>query len=137
SGLDEGRAPGPGEVRRGETVIQPVPVARFASGDPVGVYAEVYGLRASGGTATYRVEASLRPRDRRPGIVRAIGGLFGRGTRRGVSVRFDATQDGPDAPIALLLDASDQGPGDYLLSLEVTDTASGESVEVARSVVLE
>lgn len=137
SGLDEGREPRSGEVARGETVIQPVPVARFASGDPVGVYAEVYGMTLSDGEASYRVQASLSPRDGRPGVIRAIGSLFGRGSRRGVSVRFDASAPGRDAPIALLLDASDQRPGDYTLTLEVTDTETGESVEVSRGVTLE
>ena len=135
--VDEGRAPRLGEIARGDAVLQPAPSGTFASGDPVGVYAEVYGLRTSGGLARYTVEATLVPQDGRSGIVRAIGGLFGRGRRRGVAVTVEGTSPTPEAAIPLLLDASGQPPGAYTLTLAVTDSASGETVEASREVTLE
>ena len=135
--LDEGRAPNAGEVSRGGTVIQPAPRAAFASGDPVGVYAEVYGLDAGAGVARYAVEAALVPVDGRSGVVRAIGSLFGRGRRRGVSVEVQETAPGPDASVALLLDASRQPAGDYTLTLTVTDLATEARVEASRELRLE
>ncbi|OZC02537.1 GWxTD domain-containing protein [Rubricoccus marinus] len=134
--VDEGRAPEPGEIRRGDAIIRPTPEAVFASGDPVAVYAEVYGLRVRDGLARYSVEAALVPDDGRPGVVQAIGGLFGRGRRRGVAVRIDASSPSADAGIPLLLDASRQRPGAYTLTLAVMDEATGETVETARAVTL-
>ncbi len=136
TGLDEGRTPEPGEIRRGDAVIRPSPEAVYAVADPVAVYAEVYGLNLRDGLARYTVEAALVPDDRRAGVVRAIGGLFGRGRRRGVAVRVDASSPTPDAGIPLLLDASRQRPGAYTLTLAVTDEASGETVETSRAVTL-
>lgn len=136
-GLDEGRAAGPGEIARGGSIVQPAAGGVFASGDPVGLYAEVYGLAVAAGESRYAVQASLVPTDGRPGVLRAIGGLFGRGSRRGVSVEVEETARGATAPIALLLDASRQRAGTYTLTLTVTDRATGESVEATRAVTLE
>ncbi|MEM1055803.1 MAG: GWxTD domain-containing protein [Bacteroidota bacterium] len=135
--LDEGRAPGLGEITRRGTVVQPAPGARFPAGDPVGLYAEVYGLEATTGTAQFAVRADLVPADGRPVIIRAIGGLFGRGTRRGVSVEIEETAPGRTATVALFLDASRQNAGTYTLTLTVTDRATGETTEVSREVTLE
>lgn len=134
--LDEGRAPGPGEVARGGAVIQPAPGGSFGVSDPVALYAEVYGLDANAGDARYTVRAALVPVDGRAGIVRAIGGLFGRGRRRGVAVEVEETVDGSTAPIALFLDASRQRPGTYTLTLTITDLATRGVVEASREVTL-
>ncbi|MEM6326174.1 MAG: hypothetical protein AAF791_03565, partial [Bacteroidota bacterium] len=135
-GLDDGRPAGPGEIARRGTVMQPAASATFGATDPVGVYAEVYGLSADTGEARYAVQAALVPVDGRPGIIRAIGGLFGRGRRRGVSVEVEETTRGATASVALLLDASRQSAGVYTLTLTVTDRATGEAVETLREVTL-
>ncbi len=127
---DDGRGP---VVRDGIGIV-PAAVASFATGDPVWVYLEAYGLALEGGRSSYTVEAALRPQARRGGLV---GRLFGRGQGPGVSVRTEAQGDRSTESVAFFIDVSDQLPGPYTLRVEVRDEATGATASSVREVVLE
>ena len=134
--VEETAARVPGRISRGGTLIQPAPWGVFKLGEPVAVYFEVYGLTPTGATASYEVSAQLLPKDTSSGIGRLARRIFG-GTRRGVSTSFPATADGADDGRYLLLDATGQEPGVYVLTLEIRDEATGQSVSKQADVLLE
>lgn len=122
---------GVGRLRRGPFVIQPAPDARFAAGEPVYLYAEVYGLTLRDGRAHYAVEAVLRPADEAGALTRAARFLLGRRTPTGVAVRFDAGGSVPDDAQYVILDTAGQPPGSYILTLRFSDHHTGDTVEAA------
>lgn len=90
---------------------------------PFTVYYEVYGL-ADG--AAYRTEVRVEPVDGR-GVLDRVRGLFGRGPGA-VDLRFEdvaAPRDGTVAETRRL--GTDLPPGDYRLTITVTDRATGVS----------
>jgi len=126
-----------GRVRRGDFEIFPAPWSVFGRSQPIYLYFEPYAL-ATGpdGRSRYTVEVTLRPKDTRGGVARLARRVFG-GTDRGVSVEFDAEGDGPDDARYTILDAGDQEPGLYTLTLRVRDQIAGRSVERTRDLFLE
>ncbi|MDX1420191.1 MAG: GWxTD domain-containing protein [Rubricoccaceae bacterium] len=128
---------GAGRVRRGPFVIQPAPQARFAAGEPVYLYAEVYGLALRDGGTRYAVEAVLKPADEAGALARAARFLLGRRAPEGVSVRFDAAGASPDEGQYVILDTAGQPPGAYVLTLRFTDRHTGATAEAARRLDLD
>lgn len=125
---------GAGPLRRGGFGIVPLPLATFAAGGSLTVYAEAYGLALGpDGRTRSDVELVLVPDDERG----PLGRLFGRERRRGVSAQAEASGDRADEPVVLSLDASGQPAGAYRLALRVTDRVSGAVAEAERDVTLE
>jgi hypothetical protein len=120
-----------GEFVRGDLAIQPAPWSVFQTVRPIYLYFEVYNLEAGpNGLANYEIEAILRPKEEGSGIGRAVSALFG-GRNRGVSVQLPVQISAQDDQQYLILDATNQAPGVYELSLRVRNTATRE--EVTRS----
>ena len=127
---EDGRGP---VVRRGIGIV-PAPRAAFATGDPVYVYLEAYGLGLEAGRSRYTVEAALRPEARRGGL---LGRIFGRGQGPGVSVRTEATGDRSTDAVTFFVDVRDQDPGRYTLTVTVADAVTGATASAERALVLE
>ena len=126
-----------GRVRRGDFVIQPAPWSVYGTEQPIYVYFETYNLQPDGaGQNRYTVEVALRPKDTSTGIVRLAKNIFG-GDGGGVSVEFEAGGTGPDDATYTILDAADQEPGLYTLTLRVRDAATGRTAERTTDLYLE
>ena len=118
-------------VCRGDVAFRPVALAEYAVGDPIYVYWEAYGLGLDGGRHRYELTSALVP-ERRGGVV---GRLLER-RRAGVSVGFEGTGVADTVGDYVVLDASDQAPGAYRLTLTVRDLLSGLEASASRRVVL-
>ena len=129
-------AVGAGVLRRGGLAIVPAARARFAPGDPLYVYAELYGLALRDGRSDASVETALVPIDARPPLRRAWDRLAGRRGRTSVSVATDLSGDLADESVPLYLDTTGQPPGRYRLQIRVRDRASGATTETEREVEL-
>ncbi len=126
-----------GRVRRGDFVIQPAPWSVYSAEQPIYVYFETYNLQPdAAGQNQYAVEVALRPKDTSSGIARLAKRVFG-ADDGGVSVEFEAGSTGPDDATYTILDAADQEPGVYTLTLRVRDAATGRTAERTTDLFLE
>ncbi|MDX1420190.1 MAG: GWxTD domain-containing protein [Rubricoccaceae bacterium] len=131
---DEARIPG--HVVRDGLAIQPAPWSVFNHAQPVYLFFEVYNLGLTGGQSDYEVEAELRPKDTSSGIARLARSIFG-GGERGVSTRYPVQGDRADDAQYVILDAAEQEPGFYTLTLRIRDRISGRTVEETTDLYLE
>ena len=134
--VDEADRAEPGRIVRDGVSVQPAPWGVFRVGDPVYLYAEVYGLGLAAGRSDYEVEASLRPKDTSTGVRRLARRIFG-GDGTAVSAAFEAQGTRPDDAVSLFLDATGQEPGLYTLTLTVRDRVSGAEAERETELFLE
>ena len=131
NGIDGGR------VRRGDFVIQPAPWSVFNHAQPIYLYFETYDLdQNADGQNQYSVEVTLKPKDTSSGIARLAKRVFG-GDDGGVSVEFEAGGTGPDDATYTIINAEDQEPGLYTLTLRVRDTLTGRTAERTSDLYLE
>lgn len=126
-----------GRLRRGDFVIQPAPWSVFSIGQPIYLYFETYDLDQNAeGQNAYAVEVTLKPKDTSSGVARFVKNVFG-GDDGGVSVEFEAGGTGPDDATYTIINAEDQEPGLYTLTLRVRDTISGRTAERTSDLYLE
>jgi GWxTD domain-containing protein len=123
---------------RADFLIDPNPAMRFAPGDAVHLYWEIYNLSPdSAGSVEYTAEVVLRIQSlERSGIVaRAVGpvfdamGLTAKGDEP-ISLRYDVseTEGGRDrVPAWVAVDLVDAPSGTYVLELGITDRVSGQT----------
>ena len=122
-------------VRRGLS-IRPAPWTVFSARQPVYLYFEPYNLQlGDDGQSDYTVEISLVPKETATGITKVFKGLF-RGDE-GVSVRYPGSSTTPDPSEYQILDATDQPPGLYTLTVRVRDNLAGETEEAQQDLFLE
>lgn len=117
---------------RASLVLQP--------GDTIGLYAEARGVGGRG-DGRYRVVLSMRRADRASLPARVVSWL---GRRLGIGspdtpprLAWEATADSEPEIIAVDLPLDTDDSGLYLLALEVTDLATGETAETTRLIRLE
>ncbi|GAB5536595.1 MAG: hypothetical protein Rubg2KO_28440 [Rubricoccaceae bacterium] len=122
--------------RRGYAIVPSI-TSSYASGDPLHLYAEVYGLTLRGGRSDASVETVLIPEDNRPGLRRVWDSLTRRGGRTSYRVATDIAGDVPDEAVPLFIDTTGQPPGRYTLQLRITDRVADETVVTEREIVLE
>ena len=134
--VDEADDPVPGRVFRDGLAIQPAPWGVYAVDDAIHVYFEVYNLALDGGRSDFEVEARLIPKDTSSGLGRLAKRLFG-SRERGVSTAAEAQGNSTDDSQALILDASGQEPGLYMLTVVVRDRTSGATTERETDLMLE
>jgi GWxTD domain-containing protein len=96
------------------------PLQRYPEGSAAELYYEVYGLAAG---AIYHTVVRLEREGRR--------GLFG-GRRAPVLLEFDAPADGPRTQVRRGIALRDVSPGNYRLTVVISDPASGVSVTRAQ-----
>jgi GWxTD domain-containing protein len=103
------------------------PLHRFPADSVVDLYYEVYGLARG---ASYHTVVRM---DREGGrsVFGSIRRLFG-GARAPVLLEFDAASTGPVSRQHRAVELRGVGPGNYRLTLVITDAATGASVTRAR-----
>ncbi|MEX0821581.1 MAG: GWxTD domain-containing protein [Rhodothermales bacterium] len=127
---------GSGSVQRDGLSIAPAPWSVFSHGQPIYLFFEVYHLARNAENLThYEIDAQLLPRDESGPIGRFVKNLFG--GAEGVSVSLPGSGTQSDEGHYLIMDASNQEPGLYTLTLRVRDTVAGSSVERAVDLFLE
>lgn len=111
-------------LRRGERAFAAAPYFLYRSGQTLALYYEVYGL-ADG--AAYRTEIELAPA--RAGVLGRVRGLLDSPVR----LRFDNVAAAPDARFGVqeqrTIAFDEARPGVWRLTVRVTDTATGRTVE--------
>lgn len=126
----------PGHVIRDFLAIKPAPWSVFHHEQPIYLFFEVYNLGMNGGQTNYEIDAQLRPKDTSSGIARLARSIFGGGDR-GVSTSYPVQSNRVDDAQYVILDAATQEPGFYTLTLTITDTITGDSVEETTDLYLE
>lgn len=133
--VEEVEAAPAGLVRRG-LQMTPVPSHTFGAREPIYVYVEGYDLVTTNGRSRYALDLTLVPVATTRGLVGFAQRLF-RGRERGVGVGFEGEASGADIGEYVVLDASNQSPGPYLLTLRLQDLGSGETLERTAEVFIE
>lgn len=123
-------------VRWGRLKVLPLPSRIFRRSQPVFVYYEVYGLTPDEGGArfrtTYKLESAVPDRNVVARFFSAVGELLTRDDERGgVTYSFERSEAASIDPLLdyFSLDVSESPPGDYVLTVEVEDVATGTHVE--------
>jgi hypothetical protein len=126
--------PGNPFVRWGQTKVLALPSRLFRREQPIYVYYELYGLDASAGEARYRTTYTLSAREPDRNVVArffsSIGELLSGEEDRGeITYSFERSQAAPADPLLeyVSLDVSESGAGNYTLSVEVEDLATGQT----------
>jgi len=133
SGVVLGSTPAPGSapLERSGVGLLPRPSLRFARGEPIDVYFEVYGLRpGADGGHRFREKVTVVAAGEEAAGKGGLFGLFGGGkSRHSLSLSFDRQPEtGADVvPESFQIDTAPLDPGQYRLRLEVTDSHGGGS----------
>ena len=133
---ESGEPLGEADVVRRNLSIRPAPWSVFSQRQPVYLYFEAYELRqGEGGQTDYEVDISLVPKETARGVAKVFKNLFG--GEEGVSVRYTASSATPDPAEYQILDATDQPPGLYTLTVRIRDRLANETVEAEQDLFLE
>jgi len=133
----------PSPDRREQLRIWPSRTLRFASGVPVHLYFEIYGLdTGEEGLARYRVDLAVEDARQRNVVERVLRGvveLFSRGREREPRVSWERVVpvSADRAMDFLFVELPELDPGEYVVRLQVTDFATGETVERERRFQIE
>lgn len=124
------------DIVRNGVSIMPAPWSVFSIKQPVYFYFELYNLRLDdSGTANYEIEAVMAPKDTGSGVGKFVKGLFGSGDK-GVAVTLPIQIESANDGQYLLLDASNQEPGLYVLNVRIKDLVSGKTLERSQDLFL-
>ncbi len=134
--VEEADGEQPGRIFRDGLSVQPAPWGVFGVGDPIYLFFEVYNLGLSGDRTDYEVEARLVPKDDSRGLARVARRIFG-GRDRGVATGVEYQGAESTAAEYLILDAADQEPGLYTLTVTVRDNVTGRTVDEETDLLLE
>lgn len=127
----------PDRIHRHGLSIAPAPWGVFDREQPIYFYFEIYNLKLRNERTSYEVEAALTPHDENGMIENLFESIFGSDEEAGVAVQFEATGTAADDGQYLIMNASGQPPGEYVLLLRVKDKVSGRAAEAKRIIVLE
>jgi GWxTD domain-containing protein len=128
----------PSPERREELRIWPSRTLRFGPGAPVHLLFEIYGLSTDDeGLASYRVELAVEDAEQHnvvERVVRGLAELFSRGGAREPRVSWErvVAVTGDRALDYFSVELPELDPGEYLVRLQVTDLATGTTVERER-----
>ncbi|MCH8276174.1 MAG: hypothetical protein IIA50_01340 [Bacteroidetes bacterium] len=127
-----------GFIQRNDLIIQPAPWGVFRTDQPLYFYLEAYNLTiGTDDLSKYAIEAALVEKKDEGGLGNLINRIFGRRSSDGVSVRFEGSGTSAEHGQYLILDATEETPGTYVLVVRFTDAVSGDTVEKRRVLILE
>lgn len=126
----------PGRILRDGISVQPAPWGVFGGDDPIYLFFEIYNLGLTSDRTDYEVEARLVPKDTSRGLGRIARRIFG-GRDRGVATGVEYQGGDSTAAEYLILDAADQEPGLYTLTVSVRDRVTGRTVDGETDLLLE
>ncbi|MEM0962499.1 MAG: GWxTD domain-containing protein [Bacteroidota bacterium] len=127
-------ADGPLLLRRG-IAFRPVALAEFATTDPIYVYWEGYGLLGTDTRVEYELTTTLRAVPA-GGLRGAIGRILGGAGPPTVSVAIEGAAPPDEVGDFVIVDASGQAPGEYVLTLTLRDRISGATTSSAVALTL-
>ena len=116
-------------LTRDDLYMEVNPLGRFAVGQPVFVYFEIYNLTPSPeGRTRYSITYTLTPK--KPGGLR---GILQGGDQGAISLSAREQESAYDAPVEYIeIDVSDVPPGSYVMTVTVEDKRSGAVVDRSR-----
>ncbi|MDZ7267753.1 MAG: GWxTD domain-containing protein [candidate division KSB1 bacterium] len=118
-------------VRNGLALL-PNPFKQFSLSQPVQLYFEIYNLALNEeGRAQFLLQYTVQALKGKSG---GFAGLFGGGDRTKISLTFERETNSRDTFEQTGLDLSAAKPGEYELTVKVTDRVSGASAE-AKSMI--
>ncbi len=132
---EDGKPLGPSDIVRHGFSISPAPWSVVEGDDPIYLYFETYNLEMSAGKSSYEVEAVLAPKDLSTGVKKVFKNIFGK--EKGVSVQYEREGSVANENEFLIMDASEQAPGLYSITLKVTDRLTGKTVESDQDIFIE
>jgi hypothetical protein len=122
---------------RTNLVIRPNPSGRARISDPLYLYYEVYNLEPDAkGSTDYMVQFSLRRTNEGKNVFQRIGGLFGGGGNRRISIENRRSGRSRTAADWIGLDVRSAPPGNYELSLRVSDRNTQQEVTAVVPIAL-
>ena len=109
---------------------------RYFIGEPVWLYFEIYNLKKDdNGRTSYTLKQTVR--ENKPGgLLAGIRGIVQSGTYQEISVSYSGASIYSDENRILTIDVSKLEPGEYAISIEVTDENSGLVSGTTEDVVL-
>ena len=117
---------------RGELHVSPNPFLRFSTQQPVFVYFEVYHLQLNKNDQTrYTVEYTLTPQ-----ASKKVLGVFDRKTQPALSLSTRQSGEDPSPVEWTEIDVRKVDPGDYILTVTITDRLTDETYERSRPIEL-
>ena len=125
-------------VKKGLLVI-PNPAANFNRDKPIYLYFELYGLIMNeSGNSFVTVDYSLTSNEKRKKkTLFNLFGLLGQPKIYSISIQNERNYKADSAVEYLALDVSSVPPGNYTLSVRVTDSLIGTTVEKSKTVYLQ
>lgn len=124
---------------REDLAIAPSRTLRFASGDPVHLYFEVYGLQADEqGLVRYDAELTVEGQTRRSVVQRVLRGAAELFRRSDPGARVVWQRTAPSAGDRtvdyLRVELPPVEPGEYAIRIQITDSATGQSAAATRRI---
>ena len=126
-----------GRIVRSGYSIAPMPWAKLNAGSDLLVYFELYGLTLDGeGRGAYRVDAILRPDERRNGFGGLLKQLFTRSDETTVAVSIESSADDADEARFISVGLPRDASGRYQLAIEITDLSTGRRIARAQELAI-
>lgn len=124
-----------GPLTKNGLAILPNPYKQFSLAKPVQLYFEIYNLTLDReGKAKFAIEYTVQALKTKQG---GLSGIFGGGSKTKISLAFDREASAPDTFEQIGLDLSAAKPGEYELTVTVTDRANKKNVEAKSKIFLE
>ena len=132
----EPAGPASGFVKN-ELQIVPNPSHVFSRKSPVYIYFEIYNLKQDSDKKTlFTLEYSLENLKKKNKSIKNLFGLFGGGAKASVSIQTEREGNNEFSVEYPALDVNKAKPGDYRLSVTVTDNLGGEKAEQTKELTL-
>ncbi len=118
------------EFEKSGLAIYPNPRWTFQGGDPIHIYFEIYNLsQDSQGNALFTIDYDLlKVKGNNRGIMNLFG-LLRSGAKKSVTIHSDRNSQSDFSSEYLAIDVSELDPGEYELTIKVSDIMEGETVE--------
>jgi len=109
---------------------------RYFVGEPIWLYFEIYNLKKDdNGRTLYTMKQTIREK-RSGGLLAGLKGIMKSESLKEISISYDGAGVYSDENRILTIDASDLEPGEYSISMEVTDRISGKAAVAQEEIVL-
>ncbi len=126
------------EFEKNGLAIYPNPRGTFQRQDPIHIYFEIYNLSQDPqGNTLFNIDYDLlKLKGNNKGITNLFG-LLGTGAKKSVTIHSDRDGQSEFSAEYLAIDVSELDPGEYELTIKVSDTIEGETVERRVKLTLE
>ncbi|MEE9555080.1 MAG: GWxTD domain-containing protein [candidate division Zixibacteria bacterium] len=121
---------------RGDLMILSNLDNRYFVGESIWLYFEIYNLKKDSLERTsYTLKQTVREKASK-GLLAGIRGVIGKDKLKETSISYKGSGVYTDENRILTIDVSELEPGDYAISIEITDEISGKKASVREDIVL-